>query len=92
MPNPGVHPPDAGFASEIPGVSHACGHDGQCASLIGAARLLTHAADRIEPYSTRAPHAVPVAELAVWARMLADRIRREDGDVPEDALTPRMTR
>ena len=29
---------------------------------------------------------------AVWARMLADRIRREDGDVPEDALTPRMTR
>jgi len=58
---------------------------------IGAARLLTRAADRIEPYAALAPHRVPVAELAVWARTVAERIRREDGELPEDALTPRLT-
>lgn len=76
-----------GMAQLAVGLTHA-----RRGNRIGAARLLTRAADRIEPYSTHAPHAVPVAELAVWARMLADRIRREDGDVSEDALTPRMTR
>ena len=35
------------FASENPGVMHACGHDGHTAMLLGAARLLTEARDRL---------------------------------------------
>jgi amidohydrolase len=35
------------FASENPGVMHACGHDGHTAMLLGAARLLTDARDRL---------------------------------------------
>ena len=35
------------FASENPGVMHACGHDGHTAMLLGAARLLAGARDRL---------------------------------------------
>src|SRR5919198_6647683 len=35
------------FASENPGVMHACGHDGHTAMLLGAARLLAQARDRL---------------------------------------------
>src|SRR4029077_14006498 len=35
------------FASENRGVMHACGHDGHTAMLLGAARLLTDARDRL---------------------------------------------
>ena len=35
------------FASENAGVMHACGHDGHTAMLLGAARLLTGARDRL---------------------------------------------
>jgi uncharacterized protein len=76
-----------GMAQLAVGLTHA-----RRGNRVGAARLLTRAADRIEPYATLAPHGVPVAELAVWARTLADRIGREDADVPENALTPRLTR
>src|SRR4051794_16486997 len=35
------------FASENPGVMHACGHDGHTAMLLGAARLLAGARDQL---------------------------------------------
>jgi amidohydrolase len=35
------------FASERPGVMHACGHDGHTAMLLGAARLLSEAHERL---------------------------------------------
>lgn len=35
------------FASENPGVMHACGHDGHTAMLLGAARLLCEARNRL---------------------------------------------
>src|SRR4051812_25839399 len=35
------------FASEKPGVMHACGHDGHTAMLLGATRLLAGARDRL---------------------------------------------
>src|SRR3954454_4823140 len=52
------------FASENPGVMHACGHDGHTAMLLGAARLLAGARDRLpggelrflfQPAEERAP-------------------------------------
>ena len=38
---------DVEFASERPGVMHACGHDAHTAMLLGAARLLAEARDRL---------------------------------------------
>ncbi|CAN5582436.1 M20 family metallopeptidase [soil metagenome] len=42
-------PEDTGldFASELPGVMHACGHDAHTAMLVGAARLLSGIRDRL---------------------------------------------
>lgn len=34
---------DRSYASRLPGVMHACGHDGHCAALLAAARLLAAA-------------------------------------------------
>ena len=73
-----------GLAQLAVGLTHA-----RRGNAVGAARLLRRAADRIEKYATRAPHGVPVPELASWARGVADRI--DDGDATGDAV-PRLTR
>jgi amidohydrolase len=37
----------APYASEMPAVSHACGHEAQCVQLVGAARLVAPMQDRL---------------------------------------------
>jgi hypothetical protein len=54
----------------------------------GAVRLLTRAADRLEPYAVAAPHGVAVTALTAWARALASRIEQHDGEVREESLVP----
>lgn len=57
---------------------------------IGAVRLLTRAADRIEPYAAAPPHGVAVAALTTWARALATRIEKHGTEVPEEQLAPQL--
>lgn len=38
---------DFSFASQVPGVMHACGHDGHTAMLLGAAKVLSQLRDQI---------------------------------------------
>jgi uncharacterized protein len=59
---------------------------------VGAPRLLRRAADRIEDYATRPPHGIAVADLAGWARTLADRVERTGGGkLPVEDSVPRLT-
>lgn len=58
-----------GLAQLAVGITHA-----RRGNTTGAIRLLTRAADRIEPYGPAAPHDVAVAELAAWARSTAARL------------------
>lgn len=74
-----------GLAQLAVGITHVRrGND------IGAVRLLTRAADRIEPYAATAPHGVAVAALTGWARELAARIERHSGEVSEEQLAPKL--
>jgi uncharacterized protein len=57
---------------------------------VGAVRLLTRAADRLEPYAADAPHGVAVGALITWARTLIARIEQHGTDVPEGMLTPKL--
>ena len=74
-----------GLAQLAVGITHVRrGND------VGAVRLLTRAADRIEPYAAAAPHGVAVAALTAWARALIARIEQHGGPVPEEELAPRL--
>jgi hypothetical protein len=75
-----------GLAQLAVGVTHA-----RRGNRTGAVRLLTRAADRIEPYAADPPHGIPVARLTGWARTTADRFGRDDDPPGADALIPRLT-
>ena len=75
-----------GLAQLAVGITHLRRGNGR-----GAVRLLTRAADRIEPYAPAAPHGITVAELTAWARALIARIERDGAAVPADELAPRLT-
>ncbi|MDI6100457.1 DUF309 domain-containing protein [Actinoplanes sp. NEAU-A12] len=74
-----------GLAQLAVGVTHL-----RRGNLVGAVRLLTRAADRIEPYAAAAPHGVPVGALTTWARGLAARIGEHSGAIAEEDLAPRL--
>ena len=73
-----------GLAQLAVGITHA-----RRGNRRGAARLLTRAADRIEPYAARAPHDVAVTRLVAWARTVAGAVTADDGAEPD--LAPRLT-
>jgi uncharacterized protein len=74
-----------GLAQLAVGITHVRrGND------VGAVRLLTRAATRIEPYADVAPYGVAVSALTAWARALAARLERHSGDIPEEQLAPRL--
>jgi hypothetical protein len=75
-----------GLAQLAVGVTHA-----RRGNRTGAARLLTRAADRIEPYASDPPHGIAVARLTSWARTTADRFAGDGEEPPGDHLTPGLT-
>ena len=72
-----------GLAQLAVGVTHL-----RRGNRVGAVRLLTRAADRIEPYAAAAPHGVAVDALTAWARALTVRIEEHGDDVGERDLAP----
>ncbi len=63
----------AAYASENPGISHACGHDGHCAALCGLALEL----DRIEPAGTIYLIFQPAEEIGAGGKLCAELIREK---------------
>jgi hypothetical protein len=61
-----------GLAQLAVGLTHA-----RRGNAIGAPRLLSRGADRIESFGARPPHGIAVHALTEWARALAARIERE---------------
>ena len=59
------------FCSEVPGVSHACGHDAHCAALLTAASILSEMRDEIKG-SVKFIFQ-PAEELNTGAKILVDR-------------------
>jgi hypothetical protein len=57
---------------------------------VGAVRLLTRGADRIEPYAAAAPYGVAVAGLTTWACGLVARIEQHGTEVSEEQLAPQL--
>ncbi|MEV0900015.1 DUF309 domain-containing protein [Actinoplanes sp. NPDC049802] len=74
-----------GLAQLAVGITHL-----RRGNAVGGVRLLTRAADRIEPYAEVAPHGVAVTDLTAWARALIARVGEHGGPIPEAELTPRL--
>lgn len=65
-----------GLAQLAVGVTHI-----QRGNLGGASRLLDRGAQRVAGYSADPPYGIDVSGLVAWARDLADRAVRADGEV-----------
>ena len=61
-----------GLAQIAVGLTHA-----QRGNQVGAVRLLSRAADRVEGYAAEPPYGINAAGLVAWARALAARIERD---------------
>lgn len=73
-----------GLAQLAVGLTHA-----RRGNAVGAVRLLTRAADRIDSRSDDPPHDIDAAGLVAWSRALATRI--EQHGIPAGGLVPRLT-
>lgn len=80
---------DLPFKSKNEGVMHACGHDGHCAALLGAARVL--AAERENMFGSIKLCFQPAEEGFGGARfMIADGILEMSADVGGEGPTPKV--
>ncbi|MEM8598536.1 MAG: M20 family metallopeptidase [Bacteroidota bacterium] len=78
------------FASQVPGVMHACGHDAHTASLLGAARLLAEVRDEV-PGTVRFLFQPSEEKLPGGAKVMVEEgalgpMKRHAGSAPTQIL------
>ncbi|MFE9812575.1 DUF309 domain-containing protein [Streptomyces sp. NPDC005227] len=78
-----------GLAQLAVGLTHAAR-----GNTTGGARLLRRGAGAVEEWGAKSgrarPHDLRIAELALWARELADSVERDGGPVDAAASSPRL--